>query len=502
MCRTIYVFFLIFIVFNNVIQCRDTSHQDEKNYTGDSSFESKSIDATNEDSDYWKDGTLEKVLYTYDTEDAPKCHTPRAKGNVLPSGEFNCPVVHSREVPTSVHRLRPGDIKVIGAIGDSITAANGALSETLPGVLLQYRGVSWSMGGDGNLEEYQTLTNILRKYNPDIHGYSVGIARTDALGSNLNSAVPGAKAVGMENQALNLVEKMKIDPNVDFENDWKLVTLFIGGNDLCQSCKKPEERTAELYVANIEKALKIFHDELPRTFVNVVGILNVEIIRELRTPICTALHVTLECPCPLGSQLRLEKVVHLTKQYQAFLQSAVDSGKYDDKEDFTVAYQPMFHDTDIPRLEDGSPDFSYFAPDCFHFSGIGHAAAAIALWNNMFQRVGSKDTVWKYQSINCPSEDFPYLYTNVNSAPEFQVNEKNNLQQKQQKKDNYKTQLQREDIDVMGWNAEDDSTKESLSKGSIVSIALGVILLVGLCVIVVVVIKRKKLIGRKGYVKV
>lgn len=23
---------------------------------------------------------------------------------------------------------------------------------------------------------------------------------------------------------------------VDFEKDWKLVTLFIGGNDLCQYC--------------------------------------------------------------------------------------------------------------------------------------------------------------------------------------------------------------------------------------------------------------------------
>ena len=30
---------------------------------------------------------------------------------------------------------------------------------------------------------------------------------------------------------------MKKDKTVDFENDWKLVTLFIGGNDLCAFCK-------------------------------------------------------------------------------------------------------------------------------------------------------------------------------------------------------------------------------------------------------------------------
>ena len=38
-------------------------------------------------------------------------------------------------------------------------------------------------------------------------------------------------------QAEYLVDKMKKDKTVDFENDWKLVTLFIGGNDLCAFCK-------------------------------------------------------------------------------------------------------------------------------------------------------------------------------------------------------------------------------------------------------------------------
>ena len=27
-----------------------------------------------------------------------------------------------------------------------------------------------------------------------------------------------------------------MEQTVDFQNDWKLVTLFIGGNDLCQYC--------------------------------------------------------------------------------------------------------------------------------------------------------------------------------------------------------------------------------------------------------------------------
>ena len=40
----------------------------------------------------------------------------------------------------------------------------------------------------------------------------------------------------MPAQANLLVERMKSEPGVDFENDWKLITLFIGGNDLCDYC--------------------------------------------------------------------------------------------------------------------------------------------------------------------------------------------------------------------------------------------------------------------------
>lgn len=34
-------------------------------------------------------------------------------------------------------------------------------------------------------------------------------------------------------------------------------------------------------------------------------------------------------------------------------------------------------------LQDGKPDLSFFAADCFHFSRKGYAEMAMALWNNM-----------------------------------------------------------------------------------------------------------------------
>lgn len=48
--------------------------------------------------------------------------------------------------PTNVHMLRPGDIDVIGALGDSLVAGNGALEEYALGTMIEHRGVSWCVG--------------------------------------------------------------------------------------------------------------------------------------------------------------------------------------------------------------------------------------------------------------------------------------------------------------------------------------------------------------------
>lgn len=39
-------------------------------------------------------------------------------------------------------------------------------------------------------------------------------------------------------QAQRLVHKLKTNKKYDFENDWKVLTIFIGGNDLCACCRK------------------------------------------------------------------------------------------------------------------------------------------------------------------------------------------------------------------------------------------------------------------------
>ena len=66
---------------------------------------------------------------------------------------FPCALAHtsgrrSANRPTSVHKLRPGDIQVIASMGDSLSAGLGALARSEFTLLVENRGVAWSGGKD------------------------------------------------------------------------------------------------------------------------------------------------------------------------------------------------------------------------------------------------------------------------------------------------------------------------------------------------------------------
>lgn len=45
----------------------------------------------------------------------------------------------------------------------------------------------------------------------------------------------------------------------NYENDWKVVTIFIGGNDLC-ALDRDEDATPENFIKTLTKALDLLHD--------------------------------------------------------------------------------------------------------------------------------------------------------------------------------------------------------------------------------------------------
>ncbi len=195
----------------------------------------------------------------------------------------------------------------------------------------------------------------------------------------------GNKAKQILGQTRQLIRLIKADKGIDFNNDWKLVTLFVGGNDLCQYCLNAGEHEPENYINSIQKALDLLHAELPRTLVNFVSMVNVEDIRDMNTGlVCNLLH-RFECPCAAFPKSNADILVleSYVRNYTQLSKNLVESGRYDTKEDFTVVLQTFYTEFKAPRLDNGKVDLSYFAPDCFHYSAKSHGNS-IRFVQNLF----------------------------------------------------------------------------------------------------------------------
>lgn len=77
------------------------------------------------------------------------------------------------------------------------------------------------LGGAGTWRSHLTLPNILRNFNPKLYGYSLNSITTDRK-SKFNVAEGGAISENMPFMAKVLVKRIKNDPNVNLEKDWKV----------------------------------------------------------------------------------------------------------------------------------------------------------------------------------------------------------------------------------------------------------------------------------------
>ncbi|XP_068433215.1 phospholipase B1, membrane-associated-like [Clinocottus analis] len=335
--------------------------------------------------------------------------------------DFSCvDIAPSETVPTSVHKLRPADIKVVAALGDSATAGTGAKAKNLLDLNKDYRGVSWSIGGDKTLETVTTLPNILKKFNPSLKGFSKG---QDLKQKAFNVAVPGAKTSEIPIQVQALIKAMREHKEVDFEKDWKLVTIFVGGNDLCNYCTDQNNLSPKNYSHNIMLSLDMFYKEVPRLLINLVAILQIDPLKSVtrNTLGCSLLQRTI-CPCvinPVENSPEFQEIKRINREYQAEIQHLISGNRYQGKEDFAVVLQPFLHNSFIPHIGEGEVDSSFFSLDCFHTSERAHAEMAVALWNNMLEPIGKKQTynnfTYDRSKIHCPSEDNPFIFTEINS---------------------------------------------------------------------------------------
>lgn len=182
--------------------------------------------------------------------------------------QFPCDLrqARSKRRPVSVHKLRPGDISVIAALGDSLTAASGATSTRFQDLFMENRGLSWSIGGQWNWQNVTTLPNILKEYNPALVGYSRNDAYPFHEDTQFNMAEIGAVSADMPYMAKALVQRIKRDQRINFKRDWKMVTLCMGGNDICSfiCTMNDPESLAEKHRQRLIVAMRYLRDNMPR----------------------------------------------------------------------------------------------------------------------------------------------------------------------------------------------------------------------------------------------
>ncbi|KAI8381414.1 uncharacterized protein BYT42DRAFT_566445 [Radiomyces spectabilis] len=331
--------------------------------------------------------------------------------------EFTCsPMLWDDAIKhRDARHLRPQDIKSIVALGDSITAGFGMLSGRPPfASLWEYRGKAFSAGGDPG--EY-TLANFLSTYTDDIRGAPVGVTWPLSRGKGLNEAITGAKYQELEHEVNRLVRIYRSSEYSALKQEWKLVTLFIGANNVCLLCtppvtKLPDVADVDVLEQSVRRVLERLRTDIGKSFVNLVGLFNVSSVFEASRgdPYCEYLFDTTHmfiCSCIQDDDNQRQAADHVVYEYNRRLEKiALEYAELNDP-GFAVAYQPGFAAFPVSKYKQ-----SYFSGvDCFHPNQCANRVMAIVLWNNMFSTPEEKLIPYDVENltIKCPDSHRPYL---------------------------------------------------------------------------------------------
>merc|ERR1712194_77927 len=138
----------------------------------------------------------------------------------------------------------------------------------------------------------------------------------------------------MDKQANRVISAIKADTSVDFENDWKIVTILIGGNNQGAACFSQEANQPPAYKDDLTSAIAILSKGLPRALVNLVPMVN---LSSLATAPGTDTHCTIqhlvgkvECPCPFRDDAARATVENVTLADNAEMYKIVKAYHRDD----------------------------------------------------------------------------------------------------------------------------------------------------------------------------
>ncbi|KAF9164096.1 hypothetical protein DFQ27_001741 [Actinomortierella ambigua] len=305
-------------------------------------------------------------------------------------------------------------------MGDSISAGFAMLSGRPPlASILEYRGKVFSDGGDSG--EY-TLANFLRTFQRRLNGSPSGVTLPLAHGKGLNTAVSGAIVQSLPEQVDQLRRQFSWrGAYYRYRKSWKLVTLFIGSNNLCAACNDatlnkqiygdPAIADPENYRDALLKTLRDLKSAVGgKAFVNLVGVFDVTLVYDQSRgfPYCEMLLDLMPipiCGCASSNDEARLKAGHLAREYNAVMQQVADeinNGEEGRDGQFAVVYQPGL--TEFKRGAAGYGQGFTSGLDCFHPNKCANQLMAISLWNNLFSPRSDKDAPSDPESafIYCP----------------------------------------------------------------------------------------------------
>ncbi|KAM9609424.1 phospholipase B1, membrane-associated-like [Morphnus guianensis] len=159
----------------------------------------------------------------------------QGKLKALRSFQFSCEQAILPETPSSsVHALRPADIKTVTAIG--------SLQRT-PGSDVHHEDLLQSTGKSILEVSVETLAALISSFNPSVLHLSPLPGK--------KGAASDSQAIDLLHQAEEIVKLMKENQMMDFQNDWKLITVFFSAENPCSSCASTEPKNCIL--DNLEK---------------------------------------------------------------------------------------------------------------------------------------------------------------------------------------------------------------------------------------------------------
>ncbi|KAI7872653.1 hypothetical protein BDF14DRAFT_1747172 [Spinellus fusiger] len=330
--------------------------------------------------------------------------------------EFTCEPFYWEDsiIDRDAYHLRPEDIKSVIALGDSITAGFGMVSGRPPfASVWEHRGKAFSAGGD--LGEH-TLTQFLSHYTVPL-GAPEGVTVPLARGRRLNNAVTGAKAQDLDSQVTRLTRLLKTSNYASLKDEWKVITLFVGANNICLLCTEPITRLphladADVFESHVRDVVERLRTEVGKSFVNLVGLFNVSSVYEASKGdaycefILDPSHLSV-CSCIQGNDEQRHAADLVVAEYNVRLEKIATEFRLRNDSQFAVVYQPAF--TYFPVGDFQQHYLSGF--DCFHPNRCANQVMATVLWNNMFSTPAEKKQSFVIEDLTfqCPGPHRPYL---------------------------------------------------------------------------------------------